>query len=98
MHGRLLGTNANMCQEKGGSGQAQLEKLFLVDCWKPTSAQRWRSVLRMNYSSQSCHLILLDGQRGIGDAEAQQRMRDWLVMPARLAVHVVVYILNVVDR
>ncbi|RBB35978.1 hypothetical protein DPV79_26895 [Burkholderia reimsis] len=24
------------------------------------------------------HLVLLDGQRGIGDAEAQQRIRDWL--------------------
>jgi len=32
----------------------------------------------MNHSSQSWYLILLDGQRGIGDAEAQQRIRRWL--------------------
>ncbi|WP_232451826.1 HAD domain-containing protein [Burkholderia ubonensis] len=34
--------------------------------------------LNTNVLNLEPHLVLLDGQRGIGDAEAQQRIRDWL--------------------
>ncbi|NPT54595.1 hypothetical protein GNZ13_08225 [Paraburkholderia sp. 5N] len=86
--GRVAGTTAHI-KARFGDFKLGIERTYVIRSYVFSKRlKNWLAIddsvygahdLRTSVLDLEPHLVLLDSQRGIGDAQAQRRIREWLV-------------------